>query len=250
MASDSSTGVDETYASGHEESSLVEKLERKFINRRQFLKGIGVGGATAGGVGIGAARLSDGVSFQSLATLAGGESVPSQTRYYLPAIDGSEQGLLITVNIEFTDAREGIFVNLAGMEVRHDLQVALREAATTARDLMGRRPSKSGILVSFTATGDGILALRGKSWEAGLTVVLAAALAGVTPSEETLVTGVVADDGSLLPVGGIESKARVAREFGAHRLVVPDGQELPIPGIAVEQVASIEKAIQIVLNGR
>jgi predicted S18 family serine protease len=248
MASDSATDVDETYSSRHEDSSLVEALERKIVNRRQFLKGVGVGGATAGGVGIGAARLSDRVSFQSLATLAGGEVVPTQTTYYLPAVDGSEEGLLITVNIEFTDAREGIFVNLAGMEVRHDLQVALREAVTTARDLTGRRPSNPGLLVSFTATGDGILALRGKSWEAGLTVVLAAALSGVTPSKETLVTGVVADDGGLLPVGGIESKARAARAFGARRLLVPDGQEQQVSGITVEGVASIEQAVDIVLN--
>jgi len=248
MASDSTTEVDETHSSTQVDTSLVEALERKIINRRQFLKGVGICGATAGGVGIGAARLSDGVSFQSLATLTGGEIVPPQTTYYLPAVDGSEQELLITVNIEFTDAREGIFVNLDGMEVRHDLQVALREAVTTARDLTGRRSTNPGILVSFTALGDGILALRGKSWEAGLTVVLAAALSGVTPSQETLITGVVADDGRLLPVGSIESKARAARAFGAHQLLVPDGQEQLVSGITVEGVASIEQAVDIVLN--
>ncbi|MEA5386798.1 S16 family serine protease [Haloarculaceae archaeon H-GB11] len=248
MAPDSATDVDEKRSSRPEDSSLVEELERKIVNRREFLKGVGVGGATAGGVGIGTARLSERVSFQSLATLAGGEVVPSKTTYYLPAVDGSERGLILTVDIEFTDAREGIFVNLAGMEVRHDLQVALREAVTTARELRGRRPSKSGILVSFTATGDGILALRGKSWEAGLTVVLAAALSEVTPGTETLVTGVVADDGKLLPVGSIESKARAARAFGARQLLVPDGQEQQVSGITVEGVASIEQAVDIVLN--
>jgi hypothetical protein len=248
MASDSATDLEETQSSTHVDSSLVEAFERQIINRRQFLKGVGVGGATAGGVGIGAARLSNGVSFQSLATLAGGEVVPSQTTYYLPAVDGAEQGLLITVNIEFTDAREGLFVDLVGMEVRHDLQVAIREAVTTAQDLTERRPPKPGVLISFTATADGILALRGKSWEAGLTVVLAAALSGVTPSQETLVTGIVADDGGLLPVGGIESKARAARAFGARQLLVPDGQEQQVSGITIEEVASIEQAVDVVLN--
>lgn len=248
MASDSATEGDETHSSMHVDSSLVEALERKIINRRQFLKGVGVGGATAGGVGIGAARLSDGVSFQPLATLAGGEVVPSQTTYYLPAVDGAREGLLITVTIEFTDAREGLFVNLDGMEVRHDLQVALREAVTTAQGLTERQFPKPGVLVTFTTTADGILALRGKSWEAGLTVVLAAALSGVTPGQETLVTGVVTDDGGLLPVGGINSKALAAREFGANRLLVPDGQEQQVSGITVEGVASIEQAVDIVLN--
>lgn len=72
---------------------------------------------------------------------------------------------------------------------------------------------------------------------------------GGTPRRETLVTGVVADDGRLLTVGGIASKARGAREFGATRLLVPYGQEQQIPGIAVEGLETIEPVINTILNG-
>lgn len=231
-------------------AAMLNGVEQRILDRRQFLKGFGVGGLVVGGVGVGATQISDDSAFQSLATLAGGAvAAPSPTTYYLPAVDGTDQGRIITASVETTDGERGLFVNLEGMEVRHDLQVALREAAAAAQELTGANPPENGILVSFTAETDGLLALRGKSWEAGLTVVLAAALTGVTPSQETLVTGVVADGGRLLPVGGIASKARAAREFGATRLLVPDGQEQQISGISVEGVETIGPVINTILNG-
>lgn len=249
MTSDSSReSVGAESSSTAVEPSRLEAVERAVLDRRRFLTGLGVGAVAVGSVSLGVTRLPDEFGSQSLATLAGDAVVPAATTHYLPAVDGTGQGQIITVRIEFTDRREGLFVNLNGIELRHDLQVALREAVVTARELTGERPPEDGVLVSFTAAEDGLVALRGKSWEAGLTVGLAAALAGRSPDPETLVTGVVADDGTLLPVGSIVGKAQAAREFGASRLLVPEEQEQQIPGIAVEGVARIDQATSAVLD--
>ncbi|MFB6195456.1 MAG: S16 family serine protease [Haloplanus sp.] len=228
----------------HADTSSVAAVERAVLDRRRFLKGVGVGGIAFGG-----ARVAGETPFRAMAALTDSTAVPSRTTHDIPAVDGTDEGILITVSVAFTDNRDGLFVNLNRVEVRHDLQVALREAATAARKLTGSRPPAPGILITFTAAGDGVIGLRGKSWEAGLTVVLAAALAGVSLDPETLVTGVVADDGSLLPVGGIEAKATAARESGAGRLLVPEGQAETVPGIDIEAVADIEAALDTVLNG-
>lgn len=229
-------------------SGVLDRVDRQVFDRRQFLKGLGAGSLLVGGLGIGVSRIPDESSFQTLATLAGGEgSAPTASTYHLPAVDANGRGRIVTVTVETTDIETGLFVNLDGVEVRHDLQVALREAATVAQEYTSE-PAEEGILVSFAPEGDGLLTLRGKSWEAGLTVVLAAAFSDAIPDRDTLVTGIVASDGTLLPVGDIESKAVAAREFGATTLLVPSEREQQVPGIEIEGVESIDRVMRTILS--
>lgn len=235
-------------ASAIAERDAIERLEDHVLSRRSFLAGLGLGGV--GGAGAALALTRDGAGFQALATLAGGEAVPSPTRYYLPAVDATGAGLLVTVDLAFADGSGGLFVNLDGVEVRHDLQLALREAAAMATQLTGTSLDGTAVRVTFETGSDGTTALRGKSWEAGLVVALVAGLRDATPGGETLVTGVVNQEGTLLPVGGIEAKARTARSAGAGELLVPAGQAagVAVPGIDVVEVATIRDVVERVLG--
>lgn len=246
--SDNSIDSLSTTAGADSSVSVIDRVERTILDRRQFLRGAAVGGLTAGAIGMGASQLS-GSGFQALASLAGGETTAlSPTTYYLPAVEANQRGLIIEVTIEFADHEEGLFVNVNNMEVRHDLQLALREAIATARRLTNASFRSRGVLITFSSPGDELLALRGKSWEAGITVAFVAALTGAPLTRKTLVTGVVSDNGTLLPVGAIKSKARAARNFGASRLLVPNGQEKNTDGIIIEEVATINEAINEILN--
>lgn len=230
------------------ERDAVDRLEDLVLSRRSFLAGLGIGGV--GGAGAALALTREGAGFQSQATLAGGAAVPAPTRYYLPAVDATGAGLLVTVDLAFADGDGGLFVNLDGVEVRHDLQLALREAATMATQLTGASLDGTAVRVTFETGTDGTLALRGKSWEAGLVVALVAALRDATPGAERLVTGVVNGEGTLLPVGGIGAKARTARAAGASELLVPAGQAagVAVPGIDVVEAATIGDAVERVLG--
>ncbi|MDS0243188.1 hypothetical protein NDO74_17920 [Haloferax sp. S2CR25-2] len=222
---------------------IVDRLEQRILSRRAFLAGVGLGGVGGAGAVIGLTRSNAGT--QSLATLAGGVTLPAGTRYYLPAVDSSDTGLVVAVDFEFTEGNGELFVNLNGVEVRHDLQLALREAMETATRLTGSSLANTATHVTFETPNSDILALRGKSWEAGLTVALAAGLRQQPLTRETLITGIVDAEGALLPVGGIKEKARAAQMFGANKLLVPpaDAVDVDVQGLRVIGVQSVADAV-------
>lgn len=239
---------DSTTESTYESSdNIVERLERGILSRRTFLAGVGIG--SIGGVGgtIGLSRSEPG--FQSLATVAGGAKAPLDTRYYLPAVDATNSGLIVGVNFEFTDGNGELFINLDGIEVRHDLQRGLVEAMETATKLTGDPLKNTATHVSFEPPDANRIALRGKSWESGLTVALVASLRQQSLSSETLITGIVDDEGALLSVGNIQAKARAAQAFGATQLIVPndDDPDMTVQGLRVISVQSISDALERII---
>lgn len=229
------------------ERDVVGRVEETILSRRGFLAGLGLGSVGGAGVVLGLTRAGEG--FQSLATLAGGATLPAPTRYYLPAVDSFGDGLIVPFEFEFTDGDGELFVNLNGIEVRHDLQLALREARETATRLTGGSLTNTATHVTFEPPASGVLALRGKSWEAGLTVALVASFRQESLSQETLITGIVDDEGTLLPVGGIETKARAARAVGARELIVPAGEptDVAVQGFRIVESPSITDALDRIL---
>lgn len=230
------------------ESDIIGRIEETVLSRRGFLAGLGIGGIGGAGVALGLSRSVE--EFQSLATLAGGAALPASVRYYLPAVDASDGGLVVPIEFEFSEGNGELFVDLAGVEVRHDLQLALREARETATRITDGSLAETATRVAFELPNADVLALRGKSWEAGLTVALVASLRQQQLPRETLITGIVHDDGTLLPVGGIEAKARAARAYGATELLVPGGEaaEVGVRGIRVIEVQSISDAVSRILR--
>ena len=61
--------------------------------------------------------------------------------------------------------------------------------------------------------------------------------------EGVFVTGTVDQNGKVLPVGGLAEKMRAVLEQ-AHRFIVPAGQGLPLAGIEVVEVSTVEEAVR------
>ena len=244
MSSDNSAAVSRP---SDTERDVIGRVEETLLSRRGFLAGLGLGGVGGAGSVLGLTRA--GAGFQSLATLAGGATLPAPTRYSLPAVDSFGDGLIVPFEVEFTDGEGELFVNLNGIEIRHDLQLALREARETATRLTGGSLTNTATHVTFEPPASGVLALRGKSWEAGLTVALVASFRQESLSQETLITGIVDDEGTLLPVGGIETKARAARAVGARELIVPAGEptDVAVQGFRIVESPSITDALDRIL---
>lgn len=226
---------------------IVDRVEESLLDRREFLIGAVVGGLGVGGA-LGASAFAEGTRLERRATLASGSAGVSPTTYHLPAVGSDGEGVVIGVSMALGEGVGDVYVNLEDVEVRHDIQLALKEAAVTATSVTGTSLGDRDVFVSFDPPSDGPLALRGKSWEAGLTVTLIGLLTGRPPSEQVLVTGVVGSEGELLPVGGIEAKAEAALAFGAETLLVPPDEAVSISGIEIETVADIGVVVDRILG--
>lgn len=234
-------------ASGRGDADIVDRLERTISNRREFLLGTVIGAAGVGGIS-GVSMFADGTRIERLATLASGTAATFQTQYHLPAVDANDNGLVVGFTVTLTRGDGDLYVNLDGIEVRHDIQLALREATTMALTVTDSSLADQDVLVSFDPPTDERMALRGKSWEAGFVVGLASVLADRPLSPETLVTGIVGSNGELLPVGSVRSKAIAAREYGADTLLVPPDQATSVSGIRVEPVENANELVHRTLQ--
>lgn len=217
-------------------TGLVDHIDDVVVSRRTVLAGVA---AATAGFFAGRATTA-GTGFERAATLAGAATVAPETTYHIPAVDGSGSGIVIDILVEIEPGDGALFVDLDAVELRHDVQRALNEAATAAARVAGQSFESHDVSITFDPPGDGPIELSGKSWEAGLAVVLLGALTDRDPSPSTLVTGVLDANGALLPVGGVEEKAVAARAFGADRLLVPPDHAVSVDGIVVEAVQDVD----------
>lgn len=229
-----------------EGGDVVGGAEEPRLGRREVLLGAAIGAA---GVGVATERLlADDVQAEYLGSLSISTAPTVRRRYYLPAIDANGVGFTVAFTVVLTDGDGEVFVNLDDVEVRHNIQRAIKEASATASEVTGVSLADSKLHVSFDPPGDGTHTLWGKSWEAGITTALIGLFSRRRLVDDVLVTGVVSPDQQLLPVGEVEAKAIGARQFGAETLLVPPGQAVSVPGIRVESAATVGELTQQVLQ--
>lgn len=224
------------------------EVGRRVLDRRELLAGIALGALGTAGLGAAATRGTTEPFVGERSGPADGGAALRTVEYHLPAVGAENDGVVVPVTVELREGEGGILIDLEQVELRHDIQLALRESLATARRLTDRSLDGSHLNVSFGVDRGQVLAFHGKSWEAGLTMALVGLLRNRPLGAETLITGVVADDGTLLPVGGLAAKARAAREHGATRLLVPEQPTPEVSGIELRRVPSVEAAANLLFS--
>lgn len=225
---------------------VVGDGENPLFNRRELLLGAALGAA---GAGVTTERLlADGALNKYLNSFSISTAATAQRQSHLPAVNSNGEGFTVAFTVASTEGNGEVFVNLENVEVRHNIQSAIKEAAATATEITGVSLKDRELHVSFNPPGNGTHTLWGKSWEAGLTTALIGLLSRRHLVDDTLVTGVISPEGDLLPIGKVEAKAVAARQFGANKLLVPSGQEESVPGIRVESAATVTELMQHVLR--
>jgi len=174
---------------------------------------------------------------------ASGTADTTTVTYQLLAVTASGSGTVLPFTVEVAPGDGTLLVDIGRVGLQTETQSALREGVAYARRTHDQSLDGREITVSFDVPDNARLALDGKSGEAGVTLAVVAALQGQSVPLDTLVTGRVADDGSLLDVGGIRQKAAAARAFGAEELLVPPGQAVDIDGITVTSVEMMAEVI-------
>lgn len=81
-----------------------------------------------------------------------------------------------------------------------------------------------------------------------LAIIDALTEGSLTGGLDVAVTGVIAEDGTVLPVGGVPQKTVAARAAGADVMIVPEGLAAEVRGaggMAVHEVGSLEEALDL-----
>lgn len=151
-----------------------------------------------------------------------------------PAVAETPRGLVgVTSNISVIVTRGwgDVYVSTFSLTER-DFQGAAATAARVAARLAGANFSRLNFY--FRVQGDAVI-VGGPSAGVAMTVAAYAALTGARVNRSVAVTGMVAPDGSVGPVGGIYEKAWAASRKGVKLFLVPPGQSVVVEYKRVER---------------
>lgn len=140
---------------------------------------------------------------------------------FLPAVDENGEGVLAVLETTVKPGSGLVLVNVNNLLAQFDTQLSGRVAAQAAANYTGIDLSKYDIIYNIRVNAT---VIEGPSAGAALAVSIVAALENKTLDSETMITGTISSDGTIGKVGSIAQKAAVAKEEGAKRFLVPEGQ--------------------------
>ncbi|MDY6775686.1 MAG: S16 family serine protease [Halobacteria archaeon] len=147
---------------------------------------------------------------------------PVSATIHVPAVtkDG-DQGSVAEVDVVISEGTGEVTVEgTDGTEIGDTLRGSAYLAAFVASDMTDIDMSKYDFVYRVEINSEKI---DGPSAGAAMAVETVAEIEG-WETDDTVITGMVNPDGSIGPVGGVESKLNVSASEGYDRLVVPTGQ--------------------------
>ncbi|MEM5878945.1 MAG: S16 family serine protease [Candidatus Aenigmatarchaeota archaeon] len=139
----------------------------------------------------------------------------------VPAVDEEGNGVLTTLIVEAAPGKGRVLTDINHLLFFIDTQNSIQIAKAVAQNITGIDISKTDLIYQIETNAS---AIGGPSAGAALTVATIAALENKTLNQKVGITGTINPDGSIGPVGGIEEKAKAAKEAGIEIFLVPEGQ--------------------------
>jgi uncharacterized protein len=170
----------------------------------------------------------------------------AKSNYAVMAVDESDKGHLIPLEIIIKSGKGNLFLNVANVIVDETLQSSAQTAILVAREVSRKSMSDKDVLINIEApVQEQKISISGGSAGAAMTLAAMAAMQGKTLRNDVLITGTIREDHTIGRIGAPRAKALAAKENGAVMFLVPAGQKREVgdvEGIEVREVATIEDA--------
>lgn len=195
---------------------------------------------------------------------------------YVPAVDNQGNGIATVLKVESMPGEGRVLTNINQLLFWVDTQYSIQVAKKVAENITKQDLSKVDLIYEIETNAS---LIEGPSAGAALTLATIAALENKSTNSSVTITGTIAPDGSIGPVGGILAKAKASKDIGATLFLVPSGQGIQVnykpiqhcerfgsftyctveykqekiaitkeAGIAVKEVANIEEALKYFLT--
>jgi predicted S18 family serine protease len=186
-----------------------------------------------------------------VAALLIGKSVPAteqRVTIMAPAVTEEGTGVLVPFEVSLRPGTGRILVDLDNAFYREDMENSLRKARAIAARELGFNPASFDVEVKSVG---GERTVSGESAGALFTVAIASAFAGRHIRNDTSMSAVINEDGSLGPIESLKEKLDAASKAGVTRFVVAPGQivnpeAVPL-GVVIVRAANAREAITAML---
>ena len=139
----------------------------------------------------------------------------------VPAVDEQGNGVVTSLDVQVSPGTGKILTNIDKLFFWVDTQNSIRIATKVAEEVTKKDASLYDIVYAVRANAS---VIEGGSAGAALTIATIAALENKTLNRSVMITGTIAEDGKVGPVGEIFAKAVAAKDMGAALFLVPEGQ--------------------------
>ncbi|QQG40005.1 MAG: hypothetical protein HYS81_01170 [Candidatus Aenigmatarchaeota archaeon] len=153
---------------------------------------------------------------------ADGAGTISEAHTSLVAVDKAGHGVVTGLDVKTVPGSGRILVDIDSLIFFVDTQQSIQTAREVAEDYLNTNVTDRDIVYTIKIENSSIVG--GESAGGALTVATIAALTGKPLRGDTVMTGTVNQDGTIGKIGGLEEKARAAKEAGYSVLLVPAGQ--------------------------
>lgn len=175
----------------------------------------------------------------------------SKTDYAVVAVDETEKGHLIPLEVIIKSGKGSLFLNVANVLFDETLQSSAQTAVLVAREVSKKNLFDKDVLINIKAPVQAQrISISGGSAGAAMTLAVIAALEDTTLRKNVYITGTINEDHTIGRIGGVRAKALAAKENGAVLFLVPRGQlsDVGDVGIDVREVADIEDAVKLAVE--
>ncbi|OYT42179.1 MAG: hypothetical protein B6U78_01845 [Candidatus Aenigmarchaeota archaeon ex4484_224] len=159
-----------------------------------------------------------------------------ESEIYLPAVDQKGNGVITKLKVRALPGNGRVLVDINQLLFWIDTQQSIQIAKRVAQQITGLDLSKYDLFYSIETNAS---IIEGPSAGAGITIATIAALENKTLNKSVMITGTIQPDGSIGPVGGIEAKARAAKQIGAKVFLVPRGQGTQVTYVPIKNCKTV-----------
>lgn len=171
------------------------------------------------------------------------ELSPTTSKYQALLISG-DQGFVNDIETSIHPGDGSLKIEI-GDTIYNEGTIESAQTARNIADLNTQKDLKNNYDVNLNLDpADESSNIQGPSAGAAQTLTIISAAREKTLTDEILITGTIEPDGGIGKVGGIESKVKAAKNYGANKILVPEDQYVDINGITVEEVGNIEQAME------
>jgi predicted S18 family serine protease len=136
----------------------------------------------------------------------------------IPAVEDNEEGVTTVLTVQVVPGNGRILANIDKLLFWTDTQNSIRTSSKVASDVTGIDISKYDIIYTIETNATSV---EGPSAGAPLTIATIAALTSQKLDPMLMITGAINHDGTIGPVGQVLAKAKLAKDMGMKKLLVP-----------------------------
>ncbi|CAG0968982.1 Lon protease 1 [Methanosarcinales archaeon] len=171
----------------------------------------------------------------------------TKSDYGVLGVDDNNIGHVIPLEVIIKDGNGKLFLDVANILADESMQSSAQTAIRVAREVTRTSLTDKDIQINIKApVQEEKLSISGGSAGGAITIAAIAAMMGIEPRQDVLMTGTISEDHSIGQIAAPRAKGIAARQNGAKLFIVPPGQKAEVGDIGIEvmEVRTIEEAVK------